>query len=93
MVTAQRARLKRSLEMSNEPPKVSYSAMVVALIAAIAGLSGESRGVASDRCAGERQSAWSATLPSAGSAEVPVGIGGVTSWLAVVLTVCCWITT
>jgi Protein of unknown function (DUF1761) len=36
MVTAQRARLKRSLEMSNEPPKVSYSAMVVALIAAIA---------------------------------------------------------
>jgi len=36
MVTAQRARLKRSLEMANEPSKVSYSAMLVALIAAIA---------------------------------------------------------
>src|SRR5258708_17790244 len=36
MVTAQRARLKRSLEMANETSKVSYSAMLVALIAAIA---------------------------------------------------------
>jgi hypothetical protein len=36
MVTAQRARPKRSLEMGNEPSKVSYSAMLVALIAAIA---------------------------------------------------------
>jgi hypothetical protein len=36
MVTAQRARVKRSLEMGNETSKVSYSAMLVAVIAALA---------------------------------------------------------